>query len=128
MSVGRSAMVPWQSTQVMRGGVARFAVELAVAVDVEKEMAVDALHAAGEMNVVQVNCLGEFLRIAMRDRAIVEVEQGALAIVFEDGSEDPAVAVVVGELGVSLVADSARRSGRQNRDRPRARERRRPRD
>ena len=83
-----------------RRRVARLAVELAVAVDVGEEMAIDALHAVREMHIFQVHRFGEFLRVVMRDRMIVEVEHGAFAVVFEDGAKDPAVPVVVGKLGV----------------------------
>ena len=49
-----------------RGRVARFAVEHAVAVDVDFEMAIAALHAVREMHVLQMHRFREFLRIVVR--------------------------------------------------------------
>ncbi len=63
-------------------------------------MAIAALHPVGEMNIFQVNCFRELPRIAVVDLVIVEIEQVAFAIVFEDCAEDPAVSVIIGKLGV----------------------------
>ena len=52
------------------------------------------------MHVLQVDRLREFLRIVVRDLVVVEVEQVAFAILLEDRAENPAVAVVIGELRV----------------------------
>src|SRR5690606_13446877 len=82
------------------GGGAGFAVEEAVAVDVGGEVAVHALHAAGEVDVFQVDGLSEFLVVGVRYDFVVVGAQVVCAVFFEDGAEDPAVAVVVGELGV----------------------------
>ena len=92
-------------------GVARFAVELAVAVAVLLEVAVDAVHALFEMDVLEVHRLPELVGIFERDRLVVFVEQVALAIVLEDGAEDPAVAVEVGELGVLQLLVELGRAG-----------------
>ena len=81
-------------------GVARFAIELAVAVAVLREVAVDAMHSFFQMDVLQVHRLAEFVRIVEGTIVVFLVEQIALAIVFVDGAEDPAVAVEVGELRV----------------------------
>ena len=81
-------------------GVARLAVKLAVAVHVGEKMAIAALHSVRKVDVLQVNGLGEFLGIVIRDRAIAEVEQVAFAILFENGAKDPAVTVIIGKLGV----------------------------
>ncbi len=128
IKVGRCSTVPWQSMQLMRGRVARLAVKLAVAVDVDFEMAIDALHAAREMDVFQMHRFGEFLRIVVRDLVVVQIEQVAFAILLEDGAEDPAVAVVVGELRVLQLRIQLRHARRGTQDRPRARARPRPRD
>ena len=85
-------------------GGARFAVELAVAVAVLLEVAVDAVHALVEVDVLQVDGLLELVGIVEGDCLVVLVEQVALAVVLEDGAEDPAVAVVVGELRVLELA------------------------
>ena len=79
---------------------ARFAVKHSVAVHIHVEMAIDALHAVREMHVFQMNRLGKFLRIVVSDDVVVEIEQVAFAIVFEDGAENPAVTVIIGELRV----------------------------
>ncbi len=74
--------------------------EQAVAVDVGGEVAIDTLHAAGEVDVLEVDGLLEFFRVGGRDDVVVEGEEVALLVLLEDGAEDPAVAVVVGELGL----------------------------
>ena len=81
-------------------GIARLAVKHAVSVDILFEMAVRALHPVREMDILQVNGLRELLRIAVRDFVVVEIEKIAFAIVLEDGAENPAMAVVIGELSV----------------------------
>ena len=73
---------------------------MTVAVNIDIEMAVDALHAMREMHVFQMNGFREFLRIVVGDLVVVEIEQVAFAIVFEDGAKDPAVTVIIGELRV----------------------------
>ena len=80
--------------------VAGFAVELAVTVAVLLEMAVDALHAFFQVNVLEVDGLLEFVGIIEGDRLVFGVEQRAFAVVLENGAEDPAVAVEVSELSV----------------------------
>ena len=83
-----------------RRRVARLAVELAVAVHVHFEMAIDALHSLREMDVLQVNRLREFLRIVVRDFVVAQIEQIAFAVLLEDRAKHPAVAVIVGKLRV----------------------------
>ena len=100
ISVGRCVDGAVAIDALDRRRVARLAVELAVAVHVDVEMAIDALHAVREMDVLEVHRLRELLRIVVRDLVVLEVEQVAFAILLEDGAEDPAVAVVVGELRV----------------------------
>ena len=68
--------------------------------DVGIEMAVDALHPPGEVDVLQMDRLRELIRVIMVDRLIVEREQSPLAVLLEDRPEDPAMPVIVGELGV----------------------------
>src|SRR4029450_5516734 len=92
-------------------GVAYFAVELPVAVHVLLEVAVDAVHALLEMDVLQVDGHARLAEARALDRrgrvlgsrvahdVVAGVEQPALAVVLEDGAEHPAVAVEVGELG-----------------------------
>src|SRR5438034_2658595 len=68
--------------------------------------------------------LRELLRIVIVDLVVVEIEQVALPIMFENRAEDPAVSVIIGELGVlklriqfrdlvekSFVAPKSARSG-----------------
>ena len=83
-----------------RSGVARLAIELAISMDVVEEMAITALHSAGEMNVLQMNRLIKFMRVIVGNGMIVEIEQSSFAIVLEDGAKDPAMAMVISKLGV----------------------------
>ena len=99
-----------QVGQCSRGAVAvgagdldrrlHLAIDMAVAVSVIGEMAVDAMHAEIDMDRVEMHRLLEFLRVVGRDDVVGVVEQVALAVAFVDGAEIPAVSVVVGELGV----------------------------
>ena len=77
---------------------ARLGVEVSAAVIILLEMAIGALHAFFEVDVFQVDGLIEFLRVVGRDDLVVRVEQVAFAIAFEDGAENPSVAVKIGEL------------------------------
>ena len=67
---------------------------------IDVEMAIAALHSVREMHVLQMNGLRKFLRIVMRDHVVIQIEQVAFAIVFEDGAKNPAVSVIIGELRV----------------------------
>ena len=80
-------------------GVARLAVELAVAVDVLRVVAVDALHPLFEVDVFEMYGLAE--RIAgVGQQVAVLIEQVAMAVALVDRAEDPAVGVEVSELRV----------------------------
>jgi len=68
--------------------------------DIVEEMAVTALHPAGEMNVLQMNRLIKLMWVLLGNGMIIEIEQSPFAIVLEDGAKDPAMAVVVSKLGV----------------------------
>ena len=111
-------------------GIARLAVQVAVAVAVLREVAVDALHPPLEMNVLQVHRHACFRRLArrLRDRLavlsnkrrhalvrhggretvgarvlhgmILGVDQISMTVALEDGAKDPAVSVKIGELRV----------------------------
>ena len=112
-------------------GGTHLAVQLGVAVRVLDEMAIDAVHALFQVNVEQVDrhssrrfrgllgrvgagTLLDFLGILMAasmvsgvdlaDHVARVVEEIALAVLFEHGAEDPAVAVEIGELGVLQAA------------------------
>ena len=61
ISVGRLINRAVAIDAIDRRGVARFAVKLAVAVNVVVEMAIGALHSVREMHVLQMNRLGEFI-------------------------------------------------------------------
>ena len=74
--------------------------DVAVAVAVLREVAVDALHAQVDVHRREVHGLLELLRVVVGDHLAVRVEQVALAVAREDRAEVPAVAVVVGELDV----------------------------
>ena len=78
-------------------GGAGLGVDFAVAVIVLREVAVGALHAFFEMNVREVDGFVEAVGIVEGDLVAVLVEPVPFSIVIEDGAEDPAVAVEVGE-------------------------------
>ena len=95
--------------------VRHLAEDQAVAVAVLREMAVGALHALLGMDVHHMNRLAElltdrreighaglaeFLRIVGRDDLAIRVEQIAGAVALVDRAEIPAMAVIIGELGV----------------------------
>jgi len=63
-------------------------------------MAVHALHAVREMLVLEMNRLGEFLRVVMGNDVFLAVAQIAFAIMFEHRAENPAMTVIIGELRV----------------------------
>ena len=112
-SVARARTVPWQSTQSISTAARGFAVQMAVAVAILLEVAVDAVHAFVEMDVGQVDGLLELLRVFEIDLVVVLVQPVAFAIVLEDGAVDPAVAVEIGELGL-LVFGLRSRTLRRN--------------
>ena len=91
--------------------VAGFAVELAVAVAVLLEVAVDAVHPFFQMDVFEVHRFLELIGIVERDLLVVLVEQVAFAVVLEDGAEDPAMAVEVGKLRVLQLPVEFGRAG-----------------
>src|SRR6266446_971784 len=70
-------------------GVARLAVEFAVAVTVLLEVAVHTMHPLFKVDVLEVYRLLELLRIVEGNNLVVRVEQVALAVVLEDSAEDP---------------------------------------
>ena len=83
-----------------RGRVARLAIKHAVAVNVDIKMAVAALHPVREVHVFQVHCFCKFPRIVIADLVVIEIEQVAFAIVFENRAEHPAVPMVISKLCV----------------------------
>ena len=81
-------------------GVTRLAIELAIAMAVLLEVAVDTVHPFFKMNVLQMHSLLELVGSVERDRFIAAVEQSAFAIVLEHCAENPSVTMEVGELRV----------------------------
>ena len=77
---------------------AGLAVNFPVAVIVLREMAIIALHSLLEMDVGQVHGFAEAVGIIEGDLLTVLVEPVPFTIVIENGSEDPTVAVKIGEL------------------------------
>ena len=78
-------------------GGAGLSVDFCVAVIVLGEVAVGALHAFFEMDVGEVHGFAEAVGIIEGDLVAVFVEPVAFAVVVEDGAEDPAVTVEIGE-------------------------------
>src|SRR5215471_3731840 len=98
-------------------GVDVFPVQLAIAVVILGHMAIHAVHAFFEMDVLQVHghadpCLGCLGGLAYRttqllggdlskgDPVAERIEEIALPVALENGTEVPAVAMVVSKLGV----------------------------
>ena len=79
-------------------GGARLTVNFAVAVIVLRKMAVVALHSFFQMDVSEMDGFAEAVGIIERDLLAVFVEPVPFPVVIEDGPEDPAVAVEIGEL------------------------------
>ncbi len=86
-------------------GVARFTVQIAVAVVVLPEMAIDAVHAFLEMNVAELDRFLEFVLVVVRNHVAHRIQQIALAVALVNRAKHPAVAVEIGELRVLGAAD-----------------------
>ena len=94
------------------------AIDVAVAVAVLGEMAVDAVHAGIDMDRRHVDRLLELLGVLRRDHVVGGVEQVALAVALVDGAEIPAMAVVIGELRVLQVGIEGADLAQEGRIRP----------
>ena len=68
--------------------------------NIDIEMAIAALHSVREMHIFQVNRFRELSRIVVVDLIVIEIEQIAFAIVFENCAKDPAMSVIIRELSV----------------------------
>ena len=79
-------------------------VELAVAVGVTGPVAVDALHALVEVDVLEVHGALEALGIAVGHDLVVAVQQPSVAVALVDADEMPAMPVLVAELHLLHVA------------------------
>ena len=64
---------------------------------VRLEMAVRTLHAFLQMDILEMHGT---LKVTVRNDIVFLVQPVALLILLEDGPEDPAVPVIVGELGM----------------------------
>ena len=80
--------------------IARLAIKHPVAMNIDIEMAIRALHPVGEMHIFQVHGFAELLQIVVVDLVFVDIEQIPFAIVFEDGPENPAMTVIISKLSV----------------------------
>src|SRR5438094_6172395 len=87
------------------------AVELSIAMIVQRKVAVDTVHPlnnfAGflvdlvfQMNISKVYCFRETLWIAKPNNLTVFIEEITLSVPFEYGFEDPTMAVIIGKLGM----------------------------
>src|SRR5712691_9533016 len=76
----------------------RFVIEHTVAMRVLPEMTIDAVHAFLKMNVVEVHCLLESIRIVGRNDRVLGIQQVAFSIAFENLAKHPAVTVRICEL------------------------------
>ena len=64
------------------------------------EMAIHAMHSFLQMDVRQMHCFAEFLRVIGRHDFIFRVEQIPFSIAFVNRAKNPAVAVEIGELAL----------------------------
>ncbi len=101
-----------------------FTVDVPVAVIVLLEMAVNAMHADIHVHRAEVHRFFHLVRILVTDGAAVFIKQGTLAIALEHGAEIPAVAVVIGELGIFQFRIQFRNIGKEFRIAPFAANRR----
>src|SRR6266446_277331 len=83
----------------------------AVTMGVISRMTVNAVHSFLEMNVIEMDCFRESIRIVRRDDRVLRVQQVPFAIAFEDLSKHPAVTVKVRELSSSELAVEFRSAG-----------------
>ncbi len=84
----------------------RFTINVSIAMIVLREVAIVALHPFFEMDVRQVDGFAEAVRIFEADLLAVFVEPIPLAVVIEDGAENPAMAMEIGELrGLQLFVE-----------------------
>ena len=81
-------------------GLGDLAVEVPVAVRVLREMAIHAVHADIDVHGGQVHRLLKLRGVLIGDPLTVLVEEMTAAIALVDRAEIPAMAVVIGELGV----------------------------
>ena len=79
---------------------AGFTVELAVAVVVLLEMAIDAVHAAFRVNVLQMDGFVPFFRVPGWNDLVLFVEQITLSVLLIYVLKHPAVPMCIGELDV----------------------------
>ncbi len=79
-------------------GLRDLAVDLSVAMRILTEVAVDAVHPLLEVDVLQVDGLGQLLRVALGERFPLAVQEVPLGVGLEDVPEDPAVPVEVVDL------------------------------
>jgi hypothetical protein len=86
-----------------------FVVQIAVAVRVLVEVAIDAVHAALEMYVGEVHGLAELRRVVRRDDAVLRIEQVAFAVAFVNFAKHPTVAVEIRKLRVAQERIERRR-------------------
>jgi hypothetical protein len=90
--------------------LSHFSVDVPIAVRVLSKVAINALHAEIDMDVLKMYGLLKLSRIIKGDYLAVFIEQVSLSITLVHGSKVPAVSVVIGELrGIKLwveVTDS----------------------
>ena len=65
-----------------------------------REMAIHAMHSDVKMDRRHMNCFVKFLGIIRLDNFSLGVQQVALTVLLENGTEIPAMAMIVSELGI----------------------------
>ena len=90
---------------------ARLVVENAVAVRILPEVTVDTVHPFFQMNVIQMNCFLESIRIVRRNDRVLRIEQVAFSIALEYLPKHPAMSVKISELSALQLRVEFRRAG-----------------
>ena len=96
---------------------ARFVVEYARPMAVLLKMAIGAVHAFFEMDVLQMHGLIKFGGVVRRDDLAIGIEQIALTVFLINVLKDPSVAVRIGKLHVFQLGVEIGRAGFLKKDR-----------
>src|SRR5205085_12247503 len=90
---------------------ARLVIKHSIAVRVLAKVTVNTVHPFFKVNVVEVNCLSESIRIVRRNYCVPGVQQIPFSIAFEDLAENPTMSVRVRELRTFQLGIEFRHAG-----------------
>src|SRR6266849_3439096 len=97
-SVGGDAAVAIDAVDL--NCVSRLSIQLSIPVTILGEMTVNAMHSLFQVNVLQMHCPPEFVRIIGRNYIVLLIEQIALAVLLVNRPENPAMTMEVRKLRV----------------------------